>query len=161
MPCSRPRVRRESDRLPVLAVQVRRADLLDLGAIDALVEAVRPSHLLHFAWIATPGVYWQSAENHRWLAASQTLLRSFQLRGGVRAVMAGSCAEYDWSRAGVCNEATSPLAQGAESRPYAACKIALQRRLDEFAARTACRAPGGGFSSSTDPASRGSGWWRR
>jgi nucleoside-diphosphate-sugar epimerase len=114
-------------------VQMRRADLLDLGAIDALVKAVQPSHLLHFAWIATPGVYWQSEENHRWLAASQTLLRSFQARGGVRAVMAGSCAEYDWSRAGVCNETTSPLAQGAVT-PYAACKIALQRRLDEFAA---------------------------
>jgi nucleoside-diphosphate-sugar epimerase len=113
-------------------VQVRRADLLDLGAIDALVEAVRPSHLLHFAWIATPGVYRQSEENHRWLEASQMLLRSFQVRGGVRAVMAGSCAEYDWSRAGVCNEATSPLAQGAVT-PYAACTIALQRRLEEFA----------------------------
>jgi nucleoside-diphosphate-sugar epimerase len=114
-------------------LQVRRANLLDLGAIDALVDAVRPSHLLHFAWIATPGVYWQSEDNFRWLAASQTLLRSFQVRGGVRAVMAGSCAEYDWSRVGVCNEATSPLAQGAVT-PYAACKIALQRRLDEFAA---------------------------
>ena len=113
-------------------VQIRRANLLDLDAIDALVEAVRPTHLLHFAWIATPGVYWQSEENFRWLAASQTLLRSFQLRGGVRAVMAGSCAEYDWSRVGVCNEATSPLAQGVVT-PYAACKIALQRRLDEFA----------------------------
>jgi nucleoside-diphosphate-sugar epimerase len=112
--------------------QVRRADLLDLTAIDALVDEVRPSHLLHFAWIATPGVYRQSAENHRWLAASQTLLRSFHGRGGVRAVMAGSCAEYDWSRVGVCNEARSPLAQGAAVTPYAACKIALQRSLDEF-----------------------------
>jgi nucleoside-diphosphate-sugar epimerase len=114
-------------------VRVWRANLLDLGAIDALVEEVRPSHLLHFAWIATPGVYWQSEENFRWLAASQTLLRSFQARGGVRAVMAGSCAEYDWSRAGVCNEATTPLAHSVVT-PYAACKIALQRQLDEFAA---------------------------
>jgi len=112
--------------------QVRRADLLDLTAIDALVEEVRPSHLLHFAWIAAPGVYQWSAENHRWLAASQTLLRSFHARGGVRAVMAGSCAEYDWSRVGVCAESTSPLAQGATVTPYAACKIALQRSLDEF-----------------------------
>jgi len=112
--------------------QVRRADLLDPTAIDALLEEVRPSHLLHFAWIAIPGVYRQSAENHRWLAASQTLLQSFHARGGVRAVMAGSCAEYDWSRVGVCGEATSPLAQGATVTPYAACKIALQRSLDEF-----------------------------
>jgi nucleoside-diphosphate-sugar epimerase len=115
-------------------LQVRRADLLDLSAIDALVEAVRPTDLLHFAWIATPGVYWRSEANHRWLVASQTLLRSFQVRGGVRAVMAGSCAEYDWSHAGVCNEATSPLAQGVVVTPYAACKIALQRWFEEFAA---------------------------
>jgi nucleoside-diphosphate-sugar epimerase len=114
-------------------VQVRRADLLDHRAIDALVKAVRPSHLLHFAWIATPGVYGESEANERWLTASQALLRAFRERGGVRAVMAGSCAEYDWSRVGVCNETVSPLAQGAITR-YAACKIALQRRLQEFSA---------------------------
>jgi nucleoside-diphosphate-sugar epimerase len=116
-------------------LQVRRADLLDRDSIVGLVETVRPSHLLHFAWIATPGIYWQSEANYRWLAASQQLVRSFHECGGVRAVMAGSCAEYDWSRVGVgvCDEATSPLARGAVA-PYAECKIALQRWLDEYAA---------------------------
>ena len=52
------------------------ADLLERASGDDAIAAVRPTHLLHFAWIATPGIYWHSAENFRWLAASQQLLRS-------------------------------------------------------------------------------------
>jgi len=117
---------------PLRGAQVHRADLLDLQAIDALIEAVRPTHLLHFAWIVTPGVYWSSAENYRWLDASRHLMRRFADRGGVRAVMAGSCAEYDWSRVEVCRERTSPLASesGKAVTAYAECKIALQQALE-------------------------------
>ena len=68
------------------------ADLLDESIIDELTSEVRPSHLLHFAWIATPGVYWNSEENFRWLAASERLLRSFRAQGGSRVMMAGSCS---------------------------------------------------------------------
>ncbi|MDP9065478.1 MAG: NAD-dependent epimerase/dehydratase family protein, partial [Pseudomonadota bacterium] len=50
------------------------ADLLDGDVPRTLVDGIRPSHLLHFAWTATPGVYWTSSDNYRWLAASQTLL---------------------------------------------------------------------------------------
>ena len=110
------------------------ADMLDGATIDELLSEVKPSHLLHFAWIATPGVYWDSADNFRWLAASENLLRSFHRHGGRRAMMAGSCAEYDWSRVGVCDERDSPLANesAAALSPYAECKIALQRALAEF-----------------------------
>jgi len=87
------------------------ADLLDDSAIDELTREVRPTHLLHFAWIATPGVYWNSEENFRWLAASERLLRSFRAQGGSRVMMAGTCAEYDWSRVEVCDELSSPLAK--------------------------------------------------
>jgi nucleoside-diphosphate-sugar epimerase len=117
-----------------VAAQAHRADLLDPQAIDSLIEAVRPTHLLHFAWIATPGLYWNSAENYRWLDASRHLLRSFHEGGGIRAVMAGSCAEYDWSRVGICDERSSPLAgtSGTAVGVYAECKIAMQRALEEF-----------------------------
>jgi nucleoside-diphosphate-sugar epimerase len=134
------------------------ADLLDDLGVDELTRAVRPSHLLHFAWIATPGVYWNSEENFRWLAASERLLRSFRAHGGSRVMMAGSCAEYDWSRVEVCDELSSPLAKAKAAIPnktaaalndaaaatndsaavvsrYAACKIALQAILDDFARR--------------------------
>jgi nucleoside-diphosphate-sugar epimerase len=132
------------------------ANLLDASAVDQLISKVRPSHLLHFAWIATPGVYWNSAENFRWLTASEHLLHSFRAHGGSRVVMTGSCAEYDWSRVEVCDELSSPLADAepaplndaasldhaaslnhaaAPASPYAACKIALQRVLAEVGRR--------------------------
>lgn len=118
------------------------ADLLNDSNVDELMGEVRPTHLLHFAWIATPGLYWHSAENFRWLAASERMLRCFASHGGRRVMMAGSCAEYDWSRAQVCDECSSPLANDSgaaapsraaiASSPYAICKIALQKSLSDF-----------------------------
>jgi nucleoside-diphosphate-sugar epimerase len=110
------------------------ADMLDDAKIDKLLGEVQPTHLLHFAWIATPGAYWDSPDNFRWVAASERLLRSFRRHGGRRAMMAGSCAEYDWSRVGVCDEKDSPLANesAAALSPYAECKIALQKILADF-----------------------------
>jgi len=110
------------------------ADLLGDSNIDALMSEVRPSHLLHFAWIATPGLYWHSAENFFWLSASEHLLLSFRAHGGRRVVMAGSCAEYDWSRVDICDEKTSPLADESTATlsAYAKCKIALQRTLADI-----------------------------
>jgi hypothetical protein len=58
-------------------IEVRHVDLTDPAAVDALLEAAKPTHLLHFAWIATPGLYWQSEENYRWLSASRHLLAAF------------------------------------------------------------------------------------
>ncbi len=119
----------EGVRLP--GAHVHHADLLDAGEIESLIASVRPTHLLHFAWIATPGLYWNSAENHRWLAASRHLLQCFGAGGGVRAVVAGSCAEYDWSHVQVCNERGSPLASssGKPMPAYTECKLALQQTL--------------------------------
>jgi nucleoside-diphosphate-sugar epimerase len=113
---------------------VHHADLLNPLELDALVKGVAPTHLLHFAWIATPGVYGHSTENFRWLAASEQLLHRFRACGGLRAVMAGSCVEYDWSKVGVCNERLSPLAAHAATppSPYAASKAALQEKLNQF-----------------------------
>lgn len=116
--------------------EMHHADLLDGEAVASLMGAVKPSHLLHFAWIATPGVYWTSPENGRWLAVSKEILERFEAHGGTRAVMAGSCAEYDWSRVGVCDERTSPLAdqRGATVTLYAQCKLAMQKALADFGA---------------------------
>ena len=114
--------------------QVHSADLLKEAAIDALLRRVAPTHLLHFAWIATPGLYWHSADNDRWRGAGEFLLRRFGALGGIRAVMSGSCAEYDWTQAGVCAEYSTPLADEGHSTvtPYVANKIAMQKTLAEF-----------------------------
>jgi nucleoside-diphosphate-sugar epimerase len=73
-------------------------DLL-AGAGAGVVERVEPDVLVHVAWYAEHGRFWRSEENLRWVSATLELLRRFAHAGGQRAVLAGSCAEYEWSRA--------------------------------------------------------------
>lgn len=104
-------------------------DLLNSTEAVRLIEEVCPTHLLHLAWIATPGAYWTSPENHRWVEASKSLLYAFARCGGQRAVITGSCAEYDWTTAGVCHETNTP------TRPhttYGRCKLALAQWAEMF-----------------------------
>ena len=118
-------------RAPLAGVATHPCDLLDPAEVVRLIEDVRPTHLLHLAWIATPGVYWTSPENHRWVEASKRLLFAFARCGGRRAVLAGSCAEYDWTAAGVCREFDTP------TRPhttYGRCKLELSRWAAAFGA---------------------------
>lgn len=96
-------------------------DLLDAEQRDALLGEIKATHLLHLAWFVAPGEFWRSPENLRWLEASLDLARGFADNGGVRSVMAGTCAEYEPSM--------KPLVEGASPlRPstlYGACKLAL------------------------------------
>lgn len=70
----------------------------DLLAGCDVVRDVEPEVLVHLAWYTEHGRYWTSVENLRWVEASLALLRAFGAVGGRRAVVAGSCAEYEWSR---------------------------------------------------------------
>ena len=83
------------------------ADLL-AGVDRSMVQAIGASHLLHLAWEARPG-FWEASENLDWVAASIGLVRAFVAGGGQRAVIAGSCAEYDWTGSGRLEEVTSPI----------------------------------------------------
>ena len=101
------------------------ADLLADAGPAALLEAVRPTHLLHLAWDVSPGRFWHGPENLDWVAASLRLYRAFAACGGKRVVAAGTCAEYDWNT-DLLDEATTPL------RPatlYGTSKDALHRIL--------------------------------
>ena len=89
-------------------VQMHQVDLLDHQQVQRLLSIIRPSHLLHLAWIATPPIFWTSPENPKWVQASFSLMQRFIEQGGMRAVFSGSCAEYDWSY-GTCSEETTPL----------------------------------------------------
>ena len=102
-----------------------RVDLLAPEGGNAVVESVRPSHLLHLAWYAVPQRFWSSEENVRWVEASLRLLRAFASGGGRRAVVAGSCAEYDVTH-GPCSEVTTPR---RPSSLYGVAKNALQEVL--------------------------------
>ncbi len=90
------------------SVAAHAADLLAPGAVETLVAATRPTHLLHLAWVANPGRAMMSLDNLRWAAASLELYRAFAQHGGRRAVLAGSCAEYDWDCTQL-DEAGTPL----------------------------------------------------
>lgn len=72
-------------------------DLCADGTARTLLAEVRPTHLLHMAWYAEPGLFWNSAKNLDWVSASAQLFRAFVEEGGQRFVGVGTCAEYDWS----------------------------------------------------------------
>ena len=76
---------------------------------SALVKAAGASHLLHLAWYAEHGKYWDSPLNLRWVDASTRLVEAFCQSGGQQVVMVGTCAEYDWDCAW-CREDHTPLA---------------------------------------------------
>jgi len=98
------------------------ADLHNAEHLLRLMAEVKPQYLLHLAWDVTPGLYWNSLENLRWVRTSLALLQVFIDSGGERAVMAGSCAEYDWSY-GYCTETQTPL---TPNTLYGVCKNALR-----------------------------------
>ncbi len=107
------------------------ADLLDQRAVESLVHAVRPSHVLHLAWYTEHGLYWNAPQNLAWTAATLTLIEAFSRAGGSRFVGVGTCAEYA-ADAGTAIEGITP------ERPwtlYGECKLALARILADFSAR--------------------------
>lgn len=83
-------------------------DLCDAAASRTLIEAVRPSHLLHLAWEATPRLYNQSPENFKWLRAGIEMASAFGEIGGTRFVGVGTSAEYQASLA-PCQEDITPI----------------------------------------------------
>lgn len=90
------------------AIHQKSVDLHDTTTIAALCRDLRPSHLLHLAWDTTHGQYWSSEDNLSWVTSSLALLKAFRASGGSRAVIAGTCAEYDWAH-GYCRETLTPL----------------------------------------------------
>jgi nucleoside-diphosphate-sugar epimerase len=111
------------------AVRWHPGDLLVPGDPARLVEAVRPTHLLHLAWYAAHGKFWRAPENLTFVRASLELLQAFAEGGGQRFTAAGTCAEYDWSQ-GSCRESDTPL---APATLYGAAKDALRRLLQAYA----------------------------
>ena len=84
-------------------------DLRDPDAASVLIRTVRPTHLLHVAWIATPGRFWQDPDNLNWLKGGISLLCAFGHYGGQRFVGVGSCAEYDWKQSRFVEDETPLL----------------------------------------------------
>lgn len=107
-------------------------DLFDTAATEATLARIAPTHLVHLAWVTEPGRYWESENNALWQDASSRLLSAFSANGGQRAVLAGTCAEYDL-RDGHCVEDATPLrAQSA----YTESKLGFRDTALSLASRT-------------------------
>jgi len=91
-------------------------DLFDSDATAALCADINATHLVHLAWETEPGQFWESGNNALWQVASEHLLEHFVRCGGKRAVLAGTCAEYDWTEGHCVAGVTSLRGQSAYSR---------------------------------------------
>ncbi len=110
------------------SVKWYQVNLLDVNQTKEFFSKIQATHLLHFAWYAVPGKYWQAEENFLWVQSSLELLRQFHQQGGQRIVMAGTCAEYDW-KYGYCSELITPR---RPNTAYGICKQALQEMLKSY-----------------------------
>ena len=100
-------------------------DLLDNAAVETILEIIRPTHIIHAAWVTTHGVYWDSDENYLWLEASVGLLDGFIRHGGHRFIQIGTCAEYDWSE----GKAIEGITPEKPSTLFGRCKLAFHNVL--------------------------------
>jgi len=104
------------------------ADLLSKKESEDIISRVRPTHLLHLAWYTEHKKYWAALENNIWVDVSFSLVEAFRENGGKRALIAGTCAEYDWNY-GVCSEDSTPLAPASL---YGTCRDKLRQKIEKY-----------------------------
>lgn len=104
------------------------ADLLDDVQCWQAMEVAKADCLVHLAWYAVHGRFWTAEENFTWSRATANLLAGFSRAGGRRVVMAGTCAEYDWSY-GYCVEDKTPT---VPATLYGKCKDATRQFAQDF-----------------------------
>lgn len=122
---------REMVDAPSGNVNWHQVDLFNADKTARLVKRLAATHLLHLAWYTEPGKYWTAPINLDWVIASLSLLLAFQKCGGKRAVMAGTCAEYDWNF-GFCKEAVTPCVPASI---YGQSKLHLYELCASYAAQ--------------------------
>lgn len=99
-----------------------KGDLFDKCFIRDAIRGFRPTHLLNLAWCTT-GNYLTSSVNCQFLDAGVNLAHEFAEIGGVRAVYAGTCFEYDLSKVKDITE-SDPL--NVDKYLYTRCKNELR-----------------------------------
>lgn len=106
--------------------RARQMDLLDTLEIESLFQKLKPTHLIHLAWYAEHGKYWDSELNLQWVLATRRLVEAFCSSGGQHVVITGTCAEYDWTH-GYCVEDVTPL---KPKSLYGICKDTTRRVIE-------------------------------
>lgn len=104
-----------------------RADLLQSGVADALIEETRPDCILHLAWCVEHGRFWTDPSNLGWVAATMGLASAAAQYGVGRFVGVGTCYEYDWPVDAPCDEYRTPV---ASHTLYDTSKDACRRVLE-------------------------------
>ncbi|MGD1933609.1 MAG: NAD-dependent epimerase/dehydratase family protein [Candidatus Phaeomarinobacter sp.] len=84
------------------------ANVLDPAQRASLIRESDADVLVHLAWQTTHGAFWTSPDNTDWRDATIALVQEFLDAGGKRVVLAGSCAEYDWTTNAVTLTENSP-----------------------------------------------------
>jgi nucleoside-diphosphate-sugar epimerase len=115
---------------PHRGVTYHALDLLERRDLASCVRAIGATHLLHPAWCVTPGTFWNTRENYRWVSATLDLAAAFVEGGGTRIVGVGTGFEYVASDA-PCHEERTEL---CPSSAYAVSKDATRRLLARLAA---------------------------
>jgi len=113
----------EGPQLP--GVRWHGVDLWQAGEVSKLLRETRPTHLVLNAWVSTPGIFWSSPDNMRWLEATTSLLHAFGACGGESVVGLGSCAEYDWNAEHFVEDKTPER----PSTPYGQAKLTTSHRM--------------------------------
>jgi nucleoside-diphosphate-sugar epimerase len=89
------------------------------------IEKFQPEVCVHFAWIATPGVYLESPENENYLRWSLDLVHRLRGLGTKHIVGVGTCIEYRITNAPLSEERT-PV---DPTTFYSRCKNTLRETL--------------------------------
>ena len=84
------------------------ADLISECSFGETLSSIGATHLIHLAWYTEHGKYWTSQVNLQWKDASVKLVEDFCATKPEKVIMAGTCAEYDWSHA-LCIEDSTPI----------------------------------------------------
>lgn len=99
-------------------------DLLKEKNFKPILQKIQATHLLHLAWHTEHSNYWTSPLNFSWVDSTIKLVYAFCATNGQHIVMAGSCAEYDWSE-GRCDDENTQLNPNSI---YGICKDVARRR---------------------------------
>jgi nucleoside-diphosphate-sugar epimerase len=89
------------------------------------IELFAPEACVHAAWIATPGVYLESPENHDWVRWSMAFLTRLSLLRVRHLTVLGTCIEYQITGQKLVED-EAPLVPAST---YARCKFELHKLL--------------------------------
>jgi nucleoside-diphosphate-sugar epimerase len=87
--------RRKNSNIEGISIE---ANLLEKETHNEIIKRTKPTHLIHLAWDTEHGKYWNSTNNLRWQESTANLVESFCKAGGKYVSIAGTSAEYDWTK---------------------------------------------------------------